>query len=50
MRDLLGPAALLVAGACAIAAFVLLSMERHVAAGTFFIFTALGIYVRETRG
>lgn len=40
-----------VATALAIAFFVValvtLSMERHVIAGTFFMFTAFSIYIRE---
>lgn len=33
----------------AIAAVVALSMERFVLSGTLFIFTAIMIYIRETR-
>lgn len=34
----------------ALIALVLLSMERLVASGTFFVLTAFALYVRETRG
>lgn len=40
--------ATLVALVMAIAAFLTLAMELYVVSGTFFVFTSIAIYVRET--
>lgn len=42
--------ATVVAAVMAIAALLTLAMELHVVSGTFFVLTAVAIYVRETRG
>lgn len=49
MADLIPTAATLLAVVFAATAFVTLFMQRPVVAGTFFVFTAFAIYVRETR-
>lgn len=50
MDTTIGSVATLAAVLFAIVAVVLLSMDRPVASGTFFVLTAFAIYVRETRG
>lgn len=50
MDDAIAIGATVLAVVLALAAFALVWMERPVAAGTCFLFTAFAIYVRETRG
>lgn len=47
MGDLLPVLATVAAAILAIAAFVTLLMQRPVVSGTFFVFTAIAIYLRE---
>ncbi len=49
MADLIPTAATVFAVVLAVLAFVTLFMQRPVVAGTFFVFTAFAIYIRETR-
>lgn len=49
MVDPIPTAATVLAAVFAVAAFVTLFMQRPVVAGTFFVFTAFAIYIRETR-
>ncbi len=49
MADTVVLLATLVAIVLGIAGFVTLTMEMHVVSGTFFMFTAFAIYVRERR-
>ena len=50
MANAVGRIATVLAVALSLAALVTLSMELYVVSGTFFVFTAFAIYIRETRG
>ena len=48
MDDLVPKVAIVLAVLFALGAFVTLFMQRPIVAGTFFVFTAFAIYIRET--
>jgi len=48
MVNLVTTLATLAAALMAVAAFVTLASGRHVISGTFLVFTAFAIYIRET--
>lgn len=48
MANLANIAATVGAALLMLAALVTLSMEQYIASGTFFMFTAFAIYIRET--
>lgn len=50
MDDVIATGATVLAAVLALAAFGLVMLDRPIAAGTCFLFTAFAIYLRETRG